>query len=152
MRATRQVNKSTHAARGAERTTGSEEKTNAEAENSMMQHLQQLYVQIDEPDGIEGISAHMPVLDIQQIILDHKKAGRWTAAQGWYEIELAKPQYDNALQLDLQVQLLTCLKESGQHGLYSESSKCNTNNGQMCCSIMWKECANYHMHKIKYQD
>ena len=80
--------------------------------NGLLERLQDIYTQIDEPDGIEGISAHLHVLDIDQQILGHRKAGRWTAAQSWYEIKLAEDP-DN---VDIQVNLLTCLKESGQHG------------------------------------
>jgi serine/threonine-protein kinase ATR len=86
--------------------------TNPEARNVVLQRLQDIYTQIDEPDGIEGISAHLHVLDIDQQILAHRKAGRWTAAQSWYEIKLAETPDD----ADVQVNLLTCLKESGQHG------------------------------------
>jgi serine/threonine-protein kinase ATR len=79
---------------------------------ALLQRLQDIYTQIDEPDGIEGISAHLHVLDIGQQILAHRKAGRWTAAQSWYEIKLA----ENPDNVDVQLNLLTCLKESGQHG------------------------------------
>ncbi|RYP22475.1 hypothetical protein DL767_009047 [Monosporascus sp. MG133] len=77
----------------------------------LLQRLQDIYTQIDEPDGLEGISAHLHVLDINQQILSHRKAGRWTAAQTWYEIKLA----ENPDNVDVQIDLLTCLKESGQH-------------------------------------
>ncbi|KAH8711053.1 Protein kinase rad3 [Beauveria bassiana] len=77
----------------------------------MLQRLQDIYANIDEPDGLEGISAHLHALDINQQILGHKKAGRWTAAQTWYEIQLAeKP--DN---VDVQIELLSCLKQAGQY-------------------------------------
>jgi serine/threonine-protein kinase ATR len=82
--------------------------------NSLLGRLQDIYTQIDEPDGIEGLSAHLHVLDIDQQILGHRKAGRWTTAQSWYEIKLAEDP-DN---VDVQVNLLSCLKESGQHGLW----------------------------------
>lgn len=78
----------------------------------LYERLQEIYTQIDEPDGIEGISAHLQVLNIDQQILEHRKAGRWTAAQSWYEILLTEKPKD----LDVQLNLLTCLKESGQHG------------------------------------
>ncbi|EGX95160.1 phosphatidylinositol 3- and 4-kinase, putative [Cordyceps militaris CM01] len=79
--------------------------------NRMLERLQDIYANIDEPDGLEGISAHLHALDINQQILGHKKAGRWAAAQTWYEIQLAeKP--DN---VDVQVELLSCLKHAGQH-------------------------------------
>jgi serine/threonine-protein kinase ATR len=80
--------------------------------NGALERLQEIYTQIDEPDGIEGLSAHLHVLDIDQQILGHRKAGRWTAAQSWYEIKLAERPED----IEVQVNLLTCLKESGQHG------------------------------------
>ncbi|KAM0134783.1 hypothetical protein ACHAP3_005339 [Botrytis cinerea] len=86
-------------------------KQDASGEVSDLERLQEIYTQIDEPDGIEGISAHLHVLDIDQIVLGHRKAGRWTAAQGWYEIKLAEDPED----VDVQLNLLTCLKESGQH-------------------------------------
>ena len=76
------------------------------------ERLQDIYTQIDEPDGIEGISAHLQVLNIDQQILEHRKAGRWTAAQSWYELLLTERPND----LEVQYNLLTSLKESGQHG------------------------------------
>ncbi|KAL8900267.1 MAG: hypothetical protein Q9207_005780 [Kuettlingeria erythrocarpa] len=77
----------------------------------LYERLQQIYTQIDEPDGIEGISSHLQVLNIDQQILEHRKAGRWTAAQSWYELLLNERPEDP----DVQYNLLTCLKESGQH-------------------------------------
>jgi serine/threonine-protein kinase ATR len=78
----------------------------------LLNQLQEIYTQIDEPDGLEGISARLQVLDVNQQILGHKKAGRWSAAQTWYEIKLAEEPNN----VDTQVDLLTCLKQSGQHG------------------------------------
>ncbi|KAL7620953.1 serine/threonine-protein kinase M1 [Parahypoxylon ruwenzoriense] len=88
-----------------------EEKKGADERERLLQRVQDIYTQIDEPDGLEGISTHLHVLDINQQILSHRKAGRWTAAQTWYEIKLAENP-DNA---GVQIDLLTCLKESGQH-------------------------------------
>ncbi|KAJ9155587.1 Protein kinase rad3 [Pleurostoma richardsiae] len=73
--------------------------------------LEHIYTQIDEPDGLEGVYANLTFLDINQQILSHQKAGRWTAAQTWYEVRLAEDP-DN---IDVQLDLLTCLKESGQY-------------------------------------
>ncbi|KAK4682269.1 serine/threonine-protein kinase M1 [Podospora pseudoanserina] len=73
--------------------------------------LQNIYTQIDDPDGLEGVSAHLGTVTLDQQALNHRKAGRWTAAQTWYEIRLAESPEDT----DIQVDLLTCLKESGQH-------------------------------------
>ncbi|KAI0883853.1 phosphatidyl inositol 3-kinase [Annulohypoxylon maeteangense] len=88
-----------------------EEKTGTEERDRLLQRLQDIYTQIDEPDGLEGISAHLHVLDVNQQVLSHRKAGRWAAAQTWYEIKLAEDP-DN---VEIQIDLLTCLKESGQH-------------------------------------
>lgn len=80
--------------------------------DDLLQHLQSIYAQIDEPDSIEGITAHLRVLNPEQQIMEDRKAGRWTAAQSWYEIALAEKPND----VETQVNLLTCLKESGQYG------------------------------------
>ncbi|TDZ36272.1 Protein kinase rad3 [Colletotrichum trifolii] len=87
------------------------EKIEPKGRTVILEQLQDIYTQIDEPDGLEGISAHLHVLDINQQILSHKKTGRYTAAQTWYEIKLAE-EPDN---IDVQVDLLDCLKQSGQH-------------------------------------
>lgn len=79
----------------------------------LYQRLQEIYSQIDEPDGIEGISSHLPVLSIEQQVLEHRKAGRWATAQSWYELQLEKDPDDS----DALCNLLTCLKESGQQGI-----------------------------------
>jgi len=77
----------------------------------LIQTLQHIYTQIDDPDGLEGLSAHLQNVDLNHQALNHRKAGRWTAAQTWYEIQLAE-QPDS---VDVQLDLLACLKESGQH-------------------------------------
>lgn len=108
----------------------SEKPIDPEELETLYERLQDIYTQIDEPDGIEGISAHLQVLDIDQQILEHRKAGRWTTAQSWYELQLA----ENPEDVEVQVNLLTCLKESGQHGTYHDiayiskltSSRCVT--------------------------
>ncbi|KAJ4263990.1 serine/threonine-protein kinase M1 [Fusarium torreyae] len=77
----------------------------------LLEKLQNIYANVDEPDGLDGISAHLQVLDINQQILSHRKAGRWTAVQNWYEMQLAKDPDDT----DVQIDLLHCLKQAGQH-------------------------------------
>ncbi|KAK0671217.1 hypothetical protein QBC41DRAFT_344886 [Cercophora samala] len=83
----------------------------AEEDARLRDSLQNIYTQIDDPDGLEGVSAHLGTVTLDQQALNHRKAGRWTAAQTWYEIRLAESPEDT----DIQVDLLTCLKESGQH-------------------------------------
>jgi serine/threonine-protein kinase ATR len=87
-------------------------KADKEGNDRILQSLQNIYTQIDDPDGLEGISAHLQHVTLDQQALNHRKAGRWTAAQTWYEIRLAESPDD----VDIQLDLLTCLKESGQHG------------------------------------
>jgi serine/threonine-protein kinase ATR len=87
--------------------------------DDLLQHLQHIYAQIDEPDSIEGISAHLLVLNPEQQIMEHRKAGRWTAAQTWYELALAEKPNDS----ETQINLLTCLKESGQYGTYTSNGE-----------------------------
>ncbi|KAK1911299.1 hypothetical protein P3342_012598 [Pyrenophora teres f. teres] len=79
--------------------------------DDLLQHLQMIYAHIDEPDCIEGISAHLKVLNPEQQIIEDRKAGRWTAAQSWYELALTERPND----VETQINLLTCLKESGQY-------------------------------------
>lgn len=81
---------------------------------SLYQRLQDIYSQIDEPDGIEGISSHLSALDIDQQVLEHRKAGRWATAQSWYELQLEK----DSNNVEAQWNLVTCLKESGQQGIF----------------------------------
>jgi serine/threonine-protein kinase ATR len=76
-------------------------------------HLQSVYEQINEPDGIEGISAHFRALDLSQQIVDHKRAGRWAAALSWYELGLQECPSDTKIQAEL----LSCFKASGDYGM-----------------------------------
>jgi serine/threonine-protein kinase ATR len=78
----------------------------------LLEKLQDIYANIDEPDGLEGISSQLHALDINQQILSHKKAGRWASAQTWYEMQLA----ENPQNTEIQVDLFNCLKQAGQHG------------------------------------
>lgn len=73
--------------------------------------LQTIYASIDDPDGLEGIGAHLSFLTEEQQVIQHTKAGRWTAAQAWYELRLAEEPDD----ADAQISLLNCLRETGQY-------------------------------------
>lgn len=79
----------------------------------LFEQLQNIYANIDEPDGLDGMSSRLPALDLNQQILSHKKAGRWAAAQTWYEMKLV----ENPENADTQLELLNCLKQAGQHGM-----------------------------------
>ncbi|KAF2860353.1 hypothetical protein K470DRAFT_74713 [Piedraia hortae CBS 480.64] len=81
--------------------------------------LHQIYAAIDEPDGLEGIGAHLPLLTEEQQAVQHTKAGRWTAAQEWFELQLSAQPSSG----DLQASLLNCLREMGQHASLLRSAK-----------------------------
>lgn len=89
-----------------------EQGDNADSIQKALDSLQHVYAHIDEPDGLEGVSANLKVIDLNQQVLSHRKAGRWSRAQTWCEVQLA----EDPTNVDVQLDLLTCLKESGQHG------------------------------------
>lgn len=89
-----------------------EQSDGADSIQQALDSLQHVYAQIDEPDGLEGVSANLKVIDLNQQVLSHRKAGRWSRAQTWCEVQLA----EDPTNVDVQLDLLTCLKESGQHG------------------------------------
>ena len=100
--------------------------TKVEARNAMYDRLQTIYSQIDEPDGLDGIAAQLNVLTPDQQAFQHRRAGRWSAAQSWYEIESMRRPNDS----DIQLGLLSCLKESGQFNQVIRISSGNmVNNG-----------------------
>ncbi|KAF1987090.1 hypothetical protein K402DRAFT_463189 [Aulographum hederae CBS 113979] len=84
---------------------------NEDETTDMYKRLQEIYAEIDEPDAIEGISSRLPILDPDQQILEHRRAGRWAAAQSWYEASLA----DDPDDVDLQGGMMECLRESGRY-------------------------------------
>jgi len=54
-----------------------EQKRDQEVADRLLQSLQDIYAEIDDPDGLEGIFASLLNVDINQQILSHRKAGRW---------------------------------------------------------------------------
>lgn len=80
-------------------------------EREMYDRLQKIYAQIDEPDGLEGLTAHLPFLSDEQQAAQHCRTGRWAAAQSWYEMQLS----DEPGDVGLQTSLLACLRETGQY-------------------------------------
>lgn len=110
-----------------------EQGDNADNIQQALDSLQNVYANIDEPDGLEGVSANLKVIDLNQQVLSHRKAGRWSRAQTWCEVQLA----EDPNNVDVQLDLLNCLKESGQHGKNAASpekaSNEDANTAQMCC-------------------
>ena len=93
-----------------ERATATEGKIDASEQERMFQQLQDIYTSIDEPDGIAGVSAHLHVLDPEQQAIEHRKAGRWTAAQSWYSLRIK----DEPEEADFHIKSLSCLHEASQ--------------------------------------
>ena len=83
----------------------------SQGEEDIYGRLQDIYAHIDEPDGLEGIGAHLAFLTEEQQVVHHAKAGRWAAAQAWYELRLAAEPNNTKLQTSL----LECLRETGQY-------------------------------------
>lgn len=82
-----------------------------EESEPLYKQLQKMYVNIDEPDGMEGTSAKITNLNMDMQVLEHRKAGRWTEALTWYE-QLVEQSPD---EVQVQGDLVTCLRESGQY-------------------------------------
>ncbi|KAI9332338.1 hypothetical protein BDR26DRAFT_645605 [Obelidium mucronatum] len=74
--------------------------------------LQKIYSHMEEPDGIEGFSTMFLNPTLEQQILEHESAGRWTSAQTCYEICLQ----NNPDEVKLHIGLINCLKNLGHLG------------------------------------
>ena len=75
---------------------------------------QEIYNYLDEPDGIEGISAKFTFQSFEQQILEHESAGHWSAAQSCFELALQADPSNLAFQRGF----LNCIKQSGHHETY----------------------------------
>ncbi|KAJ3016848.1 serine/threonine-protein kinase M1, partial [Thoreauomyces humboldtii] len=72
-------------------------------------HLQRIYSHLDEPDGMEGIASLVLTPTLDQQILEHESAGRWTDAQTCYELFLQ----ETPERLEHHIGLISCLKNIG---------------------------------------
>ncbi|KAG4305883.1 hypothetical protein PORY_000793 [Pneumocystis oryctolagi] len=77
----------------------------------LYKQLQQMYMNLDDPDTIEGISSKFHTFDLDQQILIHESAGRWEAAQTCYELVLD----EKNPKFELLNGLLNCLKRQGHY-------------------------------------
>ncbi len=85
------------------------------AVDALYANLHEIYTKIDEPDALEGISARIHTLDLEQQALDLRRVGKWPAVHSWYELQLLDRPTDGQLQLDF----LHSLAESGSYGTSS---------------------------------
>jgi serine/threonine-protein kinase ATR len=71
-----------------------------------------IFTNLDEPDSIEGVSGKMPTRTLEQEVLIHESAGRWTAAQSCYEMLLQ----EHPDKLEYELGLLKCQRNLGHFG------------------------------------
>lgn len=79
---------------------------------SYFEHLHQIYAEIDEPDGMEGVSTFVVSPSLEHQIREHESTGRWTSAQSCWEVRLQQSPDD----VNLHVGLLRCLRNLGHYG------------------------------------
>lgn len=82
--------------------------------DQMYARWQEIYNHLDEPDGIEGISAKFTFQTFEQQILEHETAGHWSAAQSCFELALQQEPSNATFQKGF----LNCIKQSGHHETY----------------------------------
>ncbi|KAF9006738.1 hypothetical protein BDQ17DRAFT_1389499 [Cyathus striatus] len=75
------------------------------------ERLHEIYAQLDEPDGMEGISTLIFSPSLEHKIRQHESTGRWTAAQSCWELRLQQSP-DN---VDFHIGLLRCLRNLGHY-------------------------------------
>lgn len=80
--------------------------------NEQLERLHEIYAEIEEPDGMEGISTQIIDPSTMHRIREHESTGRWTSAQSCWEVELQNDP-DN---LDYHTGLLKCLRNLGHYG------------------------------------
>ncbi|KAL7422782.1 hypothetical protein Q5752_002077 [Cryptotrichosporon argae] len=75
------------------------------------ENLHEIYAELDEPDGMEGVSNYVisPTLELQ--IREHESTGRWTSAQSCWEVRLQQSPED----VKLHTGLLKCLRNLGHY-------------------------------------
>lgn len=92
-----------------------DQKENDAAEANLQpyyEHLHEIYANLDEPDGMEGISALVLSPSLEHKIRQHESTGRWTSAQSCWEVKLQS----NPNNLDYHIGLLRCLRNLGHYG------------------------------------
>ncbi|KAJ9093722.1 hypothetical protein QFC21_006318 [Naganishia friedmannii] len=75
------------------------------------EYLHRIYADLDEPDGMEGVSTFIISPSMDHQIREHESVGRWTSAQSCWEVKLQ----DNADNLDLHLGLARCLRSLGHY-------------------------------------
>ncbi len=77
--------------------------------------LHQIYAQLDEPDGMEGIASKVLEPSLEHQIRHHESLGHWTSAQSCWEVRLQQ----SPNELTHHLGLLRCLRSLGHYGMRS---------------------------------
>ncbi|GJE85010.1 serine/threonine-protein kinase [Phanerochaete sordida] len=83
----------------------------SDAKNIALETLHEIYAQLDEPDGMEGVSAKILSPSLEHQIREHESTGRWTSAQSCWEVRLQQSPGD----LESHLGLLRCLRNLGHY-------------------------------------
>ncbi|WVQ82128.1 hypothetical protein IAT38_004256 [Cryptococcus sp. DSM 104549] len=88
---------------------------NQEDKNTMIQtcfeNLHHIYAELEEPDGMEGVSTYVISPSMEHQIREHESTGRWTSAQSCWEVQLQRFADD----VKPHVGLLKCLRNLGHY-------------------------------------
>ena len=76
------------------------------------ERLHQIYSELDEPDGMEGVSTFVYSPSLEHQVREHESTGQWTSAQSCWEVRLQQSPDD----LSLHIGLLKCLQNLGHYG------------------------------------
>ncbi|WWD19107.1 hypothetical protein CI109_103565 [Kwoniella shandongensis] len=90
-----------------------EKRENTELQ-TYFERLHQIYSELDEPDGMEGVSAFVISPSLEHQIREHESTGRWTSAQSCWEVRLQQSPDD----VSLHVGLLKCLRNLGHYAAW----------------------------------
>ena len=82
------------------------------AKVAVYETMHEIYAQLDEPDGMEGISTLILTPSLDHQIREHESTGRWTSAQSCWEVRLQHSPGD----LKSHLGLLRCLRNLGHYG------------------------------------
>ncbi|EUC67515.1 phosphatidylinositol 3- and 4-kinase, partial [Rhizoctonia solani AG-3 Rhs1AP] len=77
----------------------------------LYERLHEIYANLDEPDGMEGVSKLVISPSLEQQIRGHEMTGRWTSAQSCWEIQLQQEPNN----LEPHIGLLRCLRNLGHN-------------------------------------
>lgn len=87
---------------------------NGKEDSDLQEHYENMhliYANLDEPDGMEGISTRIVSSSLEHQIREHESTGRWTSAQSCWEVKIQEKPDD----LTLHLGLLRCLRNLGHY-------------------------------------